>query len=104
MDKKWWMESVGYQIYVKSFKDGNHDGIGDLLGIHEQLSYLSELGVNLLWIGPFYDSPMDDHGYDIRDFFKVDATYGTLDDIKRIISEAHRLKMKVILDFVLNHL
>ncbi|MCF7931981.1 MAG: alpha-glucosidase [Acholeplasmataceae bacterium] len=103
MDKKWWMESVGYQIYVKSFKDGNDDGIGDLLGIHDKLSYLSDLGVNLLWIGPFYDSPMDDNGYDVRDFFKVNPTYGTLDDVKRIIHDAHQLGIRVIFDFVLNH-
>ncbi|MFA7417689.1 MAG: alpha-amylase family glycosyl hydrolase, partial [Acholeplasma sp.] len=68
---KWWMEAIGYQIYIKSFKDGNNDGIGDLKGITEKLDYLHLLGVNLLWITPFYDSPMDDNGYDVRDYFKV---------------------------------
>ncbi len=103
MVKKWWMESVGYQIYPKSFFDSNEDGIGDLNGITEKLSYLQYLGINLIWIGPFYDSPMDDNGYDVRDFYKVDQTFGTIEDAKRLIDEAHKLGIKVILDYVLNH-
>ena len=67
MEKKWWMEAVGYQIYVKSFYDSNNDGIGDIRGIIEKLDYLDHLGVNLLWICPFYKSPMDDNGYDVSD-------------------------------------
>ncbi|HEY8406292.1 MAG TPA: alpha-glucosidase [Acholeplasma sp.] len=101
--KKWWMESVGYQIYIKSFFDGNNDGIGDLRGIYEKLNYLHLLGVNLIWICPFYDSPMDDNGYDVRDFFKVASMYGTMDDFKLLLNKAHELGIKVILDFVLNH-
>lgn len=101
--KKWWMESVGYQIYPKSFKDTNDDGIGDLNGIYEKLPYLKELGINLIWIGPFYDSPMDDNGYDVRDFFKVSKEFGTLDDFKRVVRRAKVLNIKIILDFVLNH-
>ncbi|MBN3490342.1 alpha-glucosidase [Acholeplasma equirhinis] len=101
--KKWWMESVGYQIYIKSFYDANNDGIGDLKGITEKLDYLHLLGVNLLWITPFYDSPMDDNGYDVRDFFKVAQMYGTLDDFKEMLQNAHNLGIKVIMDFVLNH-
>lgn len=97
------MEAIGYQIYIKSFKDGNNDGIGDLKGITEKLDYLHLLGVNLLWITPFYDSPMDDNGYDVRDYFKVSSEYGTLDDFKTLLKTAKKLGMKIILDFVLNH-
>jgi oligo-1,6-glucosidase len=103
MIKKWWMDSVGYQIYPKSFYDKNNDGIGDLSGIIDKLDYLSELGVNLIWICPFYDSPMDDNGYDVRDFFGVAKQFGTMEDVKKLIEKAHGLGIKVILDFVLNH-
>jgi len=97
------MEAVGYQIYIKSFKDGNNDGIGDLIGITDKLDYLHLLGVNLIWITPFYDSPMDDNGYDVRDYFKVSELYGSMDDFKTLLKKAKRLGIKVILDFVLNH-
>ncbi len=103
MVKKWWMESVGYQIYPKSFKDSNNDGIGDLNGIYEKLDYLKDLGVNLIWICPFYDSPMDDNGYDVRNFFDVAKEFGTMDDVKKLILKAHEYGIKIILDFVLNH-
>ncbi|NCU33650.1 MAG: oligo-1,6-glucosidase, partial [Candidatus Moranbacteria bacterium] len=88
--KKWWMESVGYQIYPKSFFDTNRDGIGDLKGIIEKLDYLKILGVNLIWICPFYDSPMDDNGYDVRNFFHVAKEFGTMDDVKELIDEAKK--------------
>jgi len=101
--KKWWMESVGYQIYPKSFYDSNNDGIGDLNGIYEKLDYLASLGVNLIWICPFYDSPMDDHGYDVRNFFDVSEEFGTMEDVAKLIEKAHDLGIKIILDFVLNH-
>ncbi|CDR30801.1 Oligo-1,6-glucosidase [Acholeplasma oculi] len=101
--KHWWMESVGYQIYIKSFFDSNNDGIGDINGITEKLDYLHLLGVNLIWITPFYDSPMDDNGYDVRDYYKVSNMYGTIDDFERLIEKAKSLGIKVILDFVLNH-
>ncbi len=103
MIKKWWMESVGYQIYPKSFYDTNGDGIGDLNGIYEKLDYIASLGVNLVWICPFYDSPMDDNGYDVRNFFDVSKEFGTLKDVTKIIEKAHQLGIKVILDYVLNH-
>jgi oligo-1,6-glucosidase len=103
MEKKWWMERIGYQIYIKSFNDSNGDGIGDLKGIEEKLDYLHDLGVDLIWICPFYDSPMEDEGYDVRDFFAVAKAYGTLEDFDRLLARAHALGMKVILDFVLNH-
>ena len=103
MNKKWWMESVGYQIYPKSFYDSNDDGIGDLPGIIYKLDYLKTLGVDLLWICPFYDSPMDDNGYDVRNFFDVAKEFGSMDDVKRLISEAKARDIKIVLDFVLNH-
>jgi len=103
MVKKWWMDAVGYQIYPKSFFDSNDDGIGDLKGIINKLEYLSELGINLLWICPFYDSPMDDNGYDVRNFFDVDSSFGTMDDVAMLIKRAHELNIKIILDYVLNH-
>jgi oligo-1,6-glucosidase len=103
MVKKWWMESVGYQIYPKSFFDSNADGIGDLKGIDSKLDYLKDLGVNLIWICPFYDSPMDDNGYDVRNFFDVAKEFGTMEDVKELIKHAHERDIKVILDYVLNH-
>ena len=103
MTKKWWMESVGYQIYPKSFYDTNDDGIGDLNGVYEKLDYLASLGVNLIWICPFYDSPMDDNGYDVRNFFDVAKEFGTMEDVRTLIDKAHELGIKVILDYVLNH-
>ncbi len=103
MQHKWWMESVGYQIYPKSFYDSNHDGIGDLQGIIKKLDYLQELGVNLIWICPFYDSPMDDNGYDVRNFFDVSQEFGTMEDVHILIQEAHKRDIRIVLDYVLNH-
>ena len=103
MIKKWWMESIGYQIYPKSFFDTNHDGVGDLKGIISKLPYLKSLGIDLIWICPIYDSPMDDNGYDVRDFFNIDQMFGTIEDMKELIGRAHQLGIKVILDYVLNH-
>ena len=103
MHHKWWMESVGYQIYPKSFYDSNGDGIGDLKGIIEKLDYLKELGVNLIWICPFYDSPMDDNGYDVRNYFDVQEMFGSMDDVHELIKQAHEKGIKIVLDYVLNH-
>ena len=103
MDRKWWMESVGYQIYPKSFYDSNHDGFGDLRGIIEKLDYLEELGINLIWICPFYDSPMDDNGYDVKNFFDVYPSFGTMEDVFDLIKACHDRKIKIVLDLVLNH-
>lgn len=101
--RKWWQEVIGYQIYPASFKDTNQDGIGDLKGITTKLAYLKQLGVGLLWICPFYCSPMDDNGYDISDFYAVDPRFGSLDDFKELLKQAHELGIRVILDLVLNH-
>lgn len=102
LDKKWWKEAVGYQIYIKSFYDSNGDGIGDINGIIEKLDYLKDLGVNLLWICPFYKSPMDDNGYDVSNYYEIASEFGTLDDAKRMIKEAHQRGIKIIADFVMN--
>ncbi len=103
MIKKWWMEAIGYQVYIKSFKDSNGDGIGDLAGVYEKLGYLKELGISLIWLAPFCDSPMDDNGYDVRDFYKVNDNYGSIEELKKLIEKAHELEIKVIMDLVLNH-
>ncbi|MBB6622095.1 alpha-glucosidase [Clostridium gasigenes] len=103
MDKKWWKESVFYEIYMPSFKDGNNDGIGDFKGITSKLSYLSELGIKGIWLTPFYPSPKVDNGYDISDYYNIDKDYGTLDDFKEFIKKAHGLGIKVIIDMILNH-
>lgn len=103
MDKKWWKEAVFYQIYPKSFCDSNGDGVGDLNGIRQKLSYLKALGVNAIWICPFYDSPMEDNGYDISDYEAIYPEYGTMADCDALISEANAMGLKIIMDMVINH-
>ncbi len=103
MQKSWWKEAVAYQIYPRSFYDGNGDGIGDLCGIVEKLDYLQTLGVNLLWITPFYASPGVDNGYDISDYQAIDPAYGTLQDVEELIAQAHQRGIRVMFDLVLNH-
>lgn len=100
---RWWRDAVIYQVYVRSFADGNGDGIGDLLGIRTRLPYLRDLGVDALWITPFYESPMADGGYDVADYRAVDPTLGTLGDIDALVREAHALGLRVIIDIVPNH-
>lgn len=101
--KKWWKEAVFYQIYPRSFRDTNDDGIGDLRGIIEKLDYLKELGVDALWLSPIYDSPNDDNGYDIRDYRKIMEEFGTMEDFDEMLSEIHKRDMKLIMDLVINH-
>ena len=100
---KWWQTAVFYQIYPRSFADGNGDGIGDFQGIIEKLDYLAELGVDALWLSPHFPSPNWDCGYDISDYCDVAPEYGTLADFRRFLAVAHSRGLRVILDLVLNH-
>jgi len=101
--KDWWETAQFYQIYPRSFKDSDGDGIGDLNGITSQLEYLKDLGVTAAWLSPIFKSPMVDFGYDISDFFDIQPEYGTLDDFRNLIKKANELDLKIILDFVPNH-
>lgn len=103
MKKQWWQKEVVYQIYPKSFKDSNHDGIGDIKGITSKLDYLKHLGVTMLWICPIFQSPMDDNGYDISDYFSLAPEFGTMEDLKELITKAKEKDIKIILDLVINH-
>ena len=88
-----WHNSVGYIIYPESFKDSNNDGIGDIGGIISKLDYLKDLGVNLLWIGPIFVSPMDDNGYDVSNYYDINPKYGTMADLDKLIKEAHEIRL-----------
>ncbi|MEX0428063.1 glycoside hydrolase family 13 protein [Nocardioides sp. DS6] len=99
----WWREAVTYQVYVRSFADGDGDGIGDLPGITSRLPYLRDLGVDAVWLTPFYTSPQKDHGYDVADYTDVDPLFGRLTDADALVAEAHRLGLRVIVDLVPNH-
>lgn len=103
MRKQWWKEAVIYEIYPRSFKDSNGDGIGDLRGIIEKLDYLKELGVDVLWLCPIYDSPNDDYGYDIRNYRKIIGEAGSIDDFDELLEGVHQRGMKLIMDLVVNH-
>lgn len=103
MKKKWWHEKIGYQIYPKSFLDTNGDGVGDLAGVIEKLPYLEQLGVDILWLSPVYPSPMVDNGYDISDYENIDPRFGTLEDMDRLIAEAKKKNISIIMDLVVNH-
>ena len=102
-DPLWYKDAIIYQLHVKSFFDSNNDGVGDFPGLMTKLDYLSELGVNALWLLPFYPSPRRDDGYDISDYKGVHPEYGTLADVRRFIEEAHSRKIRVITELVLNH-
>ena len=99
----WWHGAVGYEIYVRSFADSNGDGVGDLAGITSRLDYLSWLGVDAVWLTPFYPSPGHDHGYDVSDYCAVSPHHGTLEDFDALVSEAHRRGLRVMVDIVPNH-
>lgn len=103
MEKKWWKECVVYQIYPRSFKDSNGDGIGDLNGITEKMDYLQELGVDVIWLSPVYQSPNDDNGYDISDYQAIMEEFGTMEDFDRMLAAAHEHGLKLVMDLVVNH-
>ena len=103
MDNKWWKKAVIYQIYPKSFQDTNGDGIGDIPGIISRLDYLEDLGIDAIWLSPVYRSPQDDNGYDISDYQDIDPIFGSLEDMDRLISEAKKHRIRIIMDLVLNH-
>ncbi|WP_055481875.1 glycoside hydrolase family 13 protein [Sphaerimonospora mesophila] len=100
---RWWRDAVIYQVYVRSFADGNGDGVGDLLGVRSRLRYLADLGVDAIWLTPFYPSPMADFGYDVADYRDVDPIFGSLADARALIDDAHRHGLKIIVDVVPNH-
>ena len=103
MEKKWWKESVVYQIYPRSFKDSNGDGIGDLNGITEKMDYLRELGINVIWLSPVYQSPNTDNGYDISDYQAIMEEFGTMEDFDRMLQSAHDHGIRLVMDLVVNH-
>ena len=106
-DPNWWKKAVFYQIYPRSFKDSNGDGIGDLPGIIEKLDYLNgtpdSLGIDAIWFNPFFVSPDKDHGYDVADYCDIDPRFGTLEDFDRLVEECHKRGIRVMLDLVVNH-
>lgn len=99
----WWKESTVYQIYPASFKDSNNDGMGDIPGIISKLQYIKDLGIDVIWVCPIYDSPQHDMGYDISNYEDVYPPYGTVEDMERLIKATHELGMRIILDLVVNH-
>src|SRR5690625_1160956 len=103
MKQIWWKNTVGYQIYPRSFQDSNNDGIGDLQGVIQRLDYLKDLGIDFIWMSPFYKSPLDDNGYDISDYQDILEDFGTLEDFDQLLKEIHKRNMKLLIDLVLNH-
>lgn len=103
MERKWWHEKIAYQIYPKSFNDGNGDGIGDLRGIIEKLDYLKELGIDIVWISPIYQSPFVDQGYDISDYYKIAPEFGTMEEFDELLAEAKKRGIEIVMDLVINH-
>ncbi|TGY43483.1 alpha-glucosidase [Clostridium sartagoforme] len=103
MERKWWHSSVVYQIYPRSFKDSNGDGIGDIQGIIEKLDYLKDLGIDVIWLSPVYKSPNDDNGYDISDYYDIMDEFGTMEDMDILLSESKKRGIKILMDLVVNH-
>ena len=103
MNPAWWKEAIVYQVYPRSFKDGNGDGVGDLRGIIEKLDYIQSLGVDAVWLNPIYKSPNDDGGYDISDYYSIQPEFGTMQDFDELLTGLHQRKLKLIMDLVLNH-
>src|SRR5882762_5026349 len=103
MRETWWRGAAIYQVYLRSFADGNGDGFGDLAGLRSRLGYLADLGINAIWLNPWYPSPMSDGGYDVADYRDIEPTFGTLAEAEKLIQEAHDLDIKIIIDVVPNH-
>lgn len=103
MERKWWQNKIVYQIYPKSFCDSNGDGIGDICGIISKLDYLESLGIDMIWLSPVYPSPMVDNGYDISDYYGIDPRFGTMEDMERLIEEAKKRNIGILMDLVVNH-
>ncbi|WP_291454657.1 alpha-amylase family glycosyl hydrolase, partial [Abiotrophia sp. HMSC24B09] len=103
VESKWWQNRVAYQIYPKSFKDSNGDGVGDIRGIIEKLDYLQSLGIGIIWISPIYQSPFVDQGYDISDYYAIDPIFGTMEDFDELIAQADKRDIKIVMDLVVNH-
>lgn len=102
-DTKWWQHSVVYQIYPQTFNDSNHDGVGDLVGIIPKITYLVQLGVDVVWLNPIYQSPLIDQGYDISDYYQINPMYGTMADFDQLLQKLHAANLKLIMDLVVNH-
>ena len=103
MKKHWWHKTTIYQIYPRSFMDSNGDGMGDLKGIISKLDYLKDLGIGAIWLSPVYASPMDDNGYDISDYRDIADIFGNMDDMDKLLAEANKRDIKIIMDLVVNH-
>lgn len=103
MNRKWWHDKIAYQIYPKSFYDTNQDGIGDLKGIISKLDYLKDLGIDIIWLSPIYQSPFVDQGYDISDYYKIDDVFGTMEEFDTLLAEAKKREMYIVMDLVINH-
>ena len=101
--RTWWKDGTAYQIWPASYKDSNGDGIGDIPGIISTLDYLEDLGIDIIWLSPHYDSPQHDMGYDIRNYEDIYPPYGSLQDCENLISECHKRGMRIIFDLVINH-
>ncbi|MFL6126292.1 alpha-amylase family glycosyl hydrolase, partial [Actinophytocola sp.] len=100
---QWWRGAAIYQVYVRSFADGDGDGTGDLAGVRARLPYLADLGIDAIWFNPWYPSPMDDGGYDVSDYRDIEPAFGSLAEAEKLIEEAHNLGIKIIIDIVPNH-
>src|SRR3954453_20121154 len=103
MREPWWRGAAIYQVYLRSFADGNGDGLGDLAGLRGRLAYLARLGIDALWLNPWYPFPMSDGGYDVADYRSIEPVFGTLAEAEKLIQEAHDLGIKIIIDVVPNH-
>ena len=103
MQREWWKEAVVYQVYPRSFKDSNGDKVGDIPGIIEKLDYLKDLGVDVIWLSPVYQSPNVDNGYDISDYQSIMTEFGTMEDMEQLIEKMHERGLKLMMDIVVNH-